>query len=226
MKRQKGWIEEIAEDIPLMEEMMMKEKLISLFLDTFVLINHLKSSLSGWVVWQTVICVVFLLQSPLSYVRQSDYTSRWSVSLHGQGNTVNAESLCLLETHILLVVCVNISVNEATSWSSQHIISHDTSSTEVDTVNLTSLIRIPTSNNTSNFQTFLIHLLLQQSGCCFDMRKFALLIDMRINQKSQFMYSLLWLSSQSTSQRNNMFMHVIDLVSYSIDSVDPTGRSS
>ena len=34
MKRQKGWIEEIAEDIPSMEEMMMKEKLISLFLDT------------------------------------------------------------------------------------------------------------------------------------------------------------------------------------------------
>ena len=34
MKPPKGWIEEIAEDIPSMEEMMMKEKLISLFLDT------------------------------------------------------------------------------------------------------------------------------------------------------------------------------------------------
>lgn len=59
--------------------------------------------------------MVLLLDSALGDVRQSDDTSRAAVSPHGQRDSAEAEVLRLLETHVLTVVGITVTVNEATA---------------------------------------------------------------------------------------------------------------
>ncbi len=59
--------------------------------------------------------MIFFLQTFLSYIGQSDNTSRGTVSLHGKGNAVKTELFGFLETHTFLVVGVNVTIDEATA---------------------------------------------------------------------------------------------------------------
>ncbi len=52
------------------------------------------------------------------------------------------------------------------------------------------------------------------------MRKTALLVDMRIDQMSDFVSSLLRLSCSSTSENDNVIMNKIDLISDSVYGVN------
>lgn len=59
--------------------------------------------------------MVLLLNSALGDVRQPDDTSRAAVSSHGQRDSADAEVLRLLETHVLTVVGITVSINETTA---------------------------------------------------------------------------------------------------------------
>jgi len=170
--------------------------------------------------------VILFLNSPFRDICQSDYTSRTAVSLHSQWHRLDAERFCLLESHVISIVGIAVSVNKTTTWTSHREVSQQSSSSQVHTVHLGSFIRVPPCNDISSLQIFLIVLFLEHSRCSLDVRQFSLFDDVRVDQIPHIVGSLLRLSCGSTSQYDYVIVDEVDFISYSIDCVRSScGRS-
>lgn len=170
--------------------------------------------------------MVLLLDSALSDVCQSDDTSGTAVSPHGQRHSADAEVLRLLETHVLAVVGITVTINEATAGSSHREIPQEAGTSQVDTVDLRSIIRIPTSDDVPSLQILLVVLFLEHPCSGLDMGQSPLFIDMGVDEVPDLMRGLLGLSCGSTPEHDDMIMHKIYLVCHSINSICSSCRCS
>ena len=163
--------------------------------------------------------MVLLLDSAFGDVRQSDDTSGTAVPPHGQRNSADAEVLRLFETHVLTVVGITVTINEAAARSSHREVPQKTGTSQVDTVDLRSIVRIPTSNDVPSLQILLVVLFLEHPRSGLDMGQPSLLIDVGVDEVPDLMRGLLGLSCGSTPEHDDMVMHKIYLVGHSINSV-------
>ncbi len=175
-------------------------------------------------VGQSVVRVVLLLKSAFRDVGKSDNTSRRSVSPHCQRNSVQTEGFGLFVAHSFPVVCVNVAVNEATAGPSHCVVPEQSSTSEVDAVDLRSLVRVPAGNDIARFESLLVVGFLEHPGRGFDVRQFALLIGVGVDEVAYFVGSLLGLAGKSASQDDDVLMDIVDFVGNSVDHVDSSGR--
>lgn len=170
--------------------------------------------------------MVLFFDSFLGDVSQSDNTSRTAISLHSQGNCANTEVLGLFISHVGLVVGIAIPVNETTAWASHREVPLKSGSSQIYRVNLRALVRIPACDDVSSLQLFLVVNFLEHSCSSKNMRQFSLLNTVGIDQVSNFVGGLLWLTSSPTSQDTNMIMNEINFISNSVNSIDSTSGCS
>lgn len=170
--------------------------------------------------------MVLFFNSFFGDVCQPDDTSRTAVSFHGQWNCADTEVLGLFVSHVGLVVRITISVNETTAWASHCEVSFQSGSSQVHWINLRALVWIPTCDNVSSLQLFLVIDFLEHSCGSKNVRQFSLLNAVGIDQVTNFVCGLLWLTGSSTSQDANVIMNEINFIGYSVNSVNATGGGS
>lgn len=114
--------------------------------------------------------MVLLLDAAFGDVGQSDDTSGAAVPLHGQRDCVDAEGLGLLETHVLAVVGIAVTIDETGSGPAHREIAQEGGSAEVDTVDLRAIIGIPSGHDVASLESLLVVLLLEHACGCLDVR--------------------------------------------------------
>lgn len=82
------------------------------------------------------------------------------------------------------------------------------------------IIGVPASYNVSSFQTLLVVEFLNHTGCRLDVRKFSLLVDMRVDEEADFMNCLLGLTCEATAETDDVVVNKIDFIGDTVDGVD------
>ena len=133
--------------------------------------------------FEVIVGNIFSGATIFCYIKQSDNSSWWRVSVDGKGNATCNELFDFLFWHIIPVVGINKSPDEGRSRSTHGIISFFEVTRRVDIVNLETFIWIPTAADHAGWHGILIAIndLSHDAGSRLNRRKSSEFICLNVN---------------------------------------------